>query len=128
MKKYIVLTVSLIITGCSTLGEAYKSASMLQLDMAESYYTGLCKTLYDIEDDLEAQDCAMKYINARYAQSSNIRQNQQTGQPGTPVYSSDECVGAIVNGVCHGSIIPKSAVPVRCYGTMINGQCTGAMF
>lgn len=47
---------------------------------------------------------------------------------GTPVYRADECVGPVVNGVCHGSILPKSAVPQRCYGTMLNGRCTGPQF
>jgi hypothetical protein len=44
------------------------------------------------------------------------------------VYSPDECIGAIVNGVCHGSILPKSAYHRTCYGEMLNGQCTGPMF
>lgn len=47
---------------------------------------------------------------------------------GTPVYRADECTGPVINGKCHGSIIPKSAVPQRCYGTMLNGQCTGPQF
>jgi hypothetical protein len=47
---------------------------------------------------------------------------------GTPVYRMDECTGPVINGECHGAIIPKSAVPQRCYGTMLNGQCTGPQF
>ena len=47
---------------------------------------------------------------------------------GTPIYRADECTGPVINGKCHGSIIPKSAVPQRCYGTMLNGQCTGPQF
>lgn len=46
----------------------------------------------------------------------------------TSVYTSDECVGAIVNGVCHGSIIPKTGYHRTCHGQMLNGQCTGPMF
>jgi len=44
------------------------------------------------------------------------------------VYSADECVGPVIMGRCHGSIIPKSAWQKKCYGQMLNGQCTGPMF
>lgn len=54
--------------------------------------------------------------------------NYQDGNSGSKVYSSDECIGAVVNGVCHGSILPKSGYHKTCHGTMINGQCTGPMF
>lgn len=47
---------------------------------------------------------------------------------GQPVYPASDCIGAVVNGVCHGSILPRQAVPVRCFGTMLNGKCTGPMF
>lgn len=47
---------------------------------------------------------------------------------GIPVYKADECVGPIVNGVCHGGVIPKSAWQTKCYGQMLNGECTGPMF
>jgi hypothetical protein len=47
---------------------------------------------------------------------------------GIPVYRADECTGPVINGECHGAIIPKSAVPQRCHGTMLNGQCTGPQF
>lgn len=47
--------------------------------------------------------------------------------PGTPVYQASECIGAVVAGVCHGSVVPDG-VPQRCYGQMINGQCTGPQF
>jgi hypothetical protein len=39
----------------------------------------------------------------------------------------DECVGTVIAGVCHGTIIPKQAVRPRCYGQMLNGVCTGAL-
>lgn len=52
----------------------------------------------------------------------------QDGTTGSKVYSSEECIGAVVNGVCHGSILPKPGYRKTCHGTMINGQCTGPMF
>lgn len=47
---------------------------------------------------------------------------------GQPVYSADECIGPVINGVCHGQILPKSAYHKTCYGQMLNGVCTGPMF
>lgn len=43
------------------------------------------------------------------------------------VYRADECIGPVINGRCHGSILQKGYAPT-CYGTMLNGQCTGPMF
>ncbi|WP_257287948.1 hypothetical protein [Endozoicomonas sp. SESOKO2] len=48
-------------------------------------------------------------------------------QSGQKVYRPDECTGPVINGECHGAVIPKGYVPT-CYGTMLNGQCTGPMF
>jgi len=45
-----------------------------------------------------------------------------------PVYRADECIGAVVNGVCHGSVIAPPDLKPRCYGVMLNGQCTGPQF
>ncbi len=45
-----------------------------------------------------------------------------------PVYSSSECVGPIVAGVCHGAILPNQATHPVCHGEMLDGTCTGPMF
>ncbi len=63
----------------------------------------------------------------RGIQSSSARRATESSY-GTKVYREDECIGSIVNGVCHGSILPKTANHPTCYGQMINGQCTGPMF
>jgi hypothetical protein len=48
---------------------------------------------------------------------------------GQSVYSPNECIGAVVMGVCHGSILPDYSRPhPTCYGQMLNGVCTGPMF
>jgi len=45
------------------------------------------------------------------------------------VFSPHECIGAVVNGQCYGSILPDYSRPhATCYGQMINGVCTGPMF
>ncbi len=47
---------------------------------------------------------------------------------GVRVYSPSQCIGAVVMGVCHGSIMPNGSQPMTCHGQMLNGQCTGPMF
>lgn len=48
---------------------------------------------------------------------------------GQTVYSQRECIGAVVNGQCYGSILPDySRSHQTCYGQMLNGTCTGPMF
>ncbi len=54
--------------------------------------------------------------------------NYLSNYGGTTVYSEDECIGPVIMGKCHGSIVPKSAYHKKCYGQMLNGQCTGPMF
>jgi len=46
----------------------------------------------------------------------------------TVVFPARECIGAVVNGVCHGGRISTDPMPVRCHGEMLNGRCTGPMF
>ena len=58
----------------------------------------------------------------------NSQQRNITRPNGTTVYRADECIGAIVNSVCRGSILPKQSVHKKCYGQMLNGRCTGPMF
>jgi hypothetical protein len=46
---------------------------------------------------------------------------------GQPVISSSDCIGAVVNGVCHGTPAP-GAQTATCHGQMVGGVCTGPMF
>lgn len=48
--------------------------------------------------------------------------------PGIPLYPEDDCIGAVVNGVCHGTIITPPDLQPRCYGTFLNGECIGPKF
>ena len=61
-------------------------------------------------------------------QTTPIQQEVQMQQQyGQPVYRAQDCIGAVVNGVCHGST--GAAQPqATCYGQMLNGQCTGPQF
>lgn len=59
-----------------------------------------------------------------------LEYSQPQYQYGQPVYRADQCIGAVVNGVCHGAVVPsaQSINPQRCYGQMLNGICTGPQF
>jgi hypothetical protein len=48
-------------------------------------------------------------------------------QSGQPVISSGDCIGAVVNGVCHGTPAPGAPMAI-CHGQMVAGVCTGPMF
>lgn len=65
----------------------------------------------------------------------NMFATPSTGLPsfdgfgGQPVYSEQDCIGAVVAGVCRGSVLPQGGGPQkRCYGAMVGGICTGPMF
>ena len=103
---------------------------------AVEYCVGKFKnsSLTDEEYKQQIKPCLETEYNKRMdfyiSQSNNNQSSKQpvTGSSGNKVYSSDECIGAIVNGVCHGSILPRPGYHKTCHGTMINGQCTGPMF
>jgi len=74
-------------------------------------------------------DCGEGGTVSRYPDQQYVVPSQYDSDGyGIPVYKADECVGPIVNGVCHGGVIPKSAWQTKCYGQMLNGECTGPMF
>ena len=124
--KGIIIVFAFMLTGCATIYDSQSSLQKMSYDLAINTYTTVCTTVHGLEGEA-AKECAINYIKSgsrhRVKGSSSIHNAQ-----GTPVYSADECIGAIVNGQCHGSILPKRAVHPRCYGTMLNGQCTGPMF
>lgn len=70
----------------------------------------------------------------QYGQPAQPYSQPIYGQPAysqpQPVYQADDCIGAVVAGVCHGAVNPAASArqPVRCYGAMVGGQCTGPQF
>ena len=55
------------------------------------------------------------------------RQTGVGGQYGQSVINSGDCIGAVVNGMCHGTAAPGAPM-ATCHGEMIGGICTGPMF
>ena len=49
-------------------------------------------------------------------------------EQGGKVYDPSECIGPVIMGRCHGSILPNKAYHPTCHGTWLNGHCTGPMF
>lgn len=66
-------------------------------------------------------------LTQQQLQQLPMQQLPMQQQYGEPVYRAQDCIGAVVNGVCNGST--GAAQPrATCYGQMLNGQCTGPMY
>ena len=122
-----------IIAGCSTIGEMAASARATRSNIAVAYAENFCKATISNKPDTDRQadiDSCTKDMYGRLMAKSRTGSSVYpvgSSTTGQKVYRADECIGAVVNGQCHGSIIPKGYAPT-CYGTMLNGQCTGPMF
>ena len=51
----------------------------------------------------------------------------QLGDTDKMIRASD-CIGAVVNGKCHGQTIDGQWNNKTCHGTILNGECIGAEF
>lgn len=67
-------------------------------------------------------------VIARTVFAPVVTSTPATNAQGQVVYSASQCIGSVVNGVCHGSIMPDAQYHPTCYGQMLNGQCIGPMF
>ncbi|WP_422463223.1 MULTISPECIES: hypothetical protein [unclassified Endozoicomonas] len=145
----VILGLTIASTGCTSVA---RKVGELQIAVYETYYNAFdqmarngaeesCQKQQEESsgqmDSLAYEQCLASeyqqqmdfYVSTmnRGIQNSSARRATQSSY-GTKVYRADECIGSIVNGVCHGSILPKTANHPTCYGQMINGQCTGPMF
>nr|WP_180202429.1 hypothetical protein [Pseudomonas sp. SbOxS1]NYU01860.1 hypothetical protein [Pseudomonas sp. SbOxS1] len=90
-----------------------------------------CAELVDARRDylqwVDSLDLPRQTTPVQQQQVAPMQQQMQMQQYGQPVYRAQDCIGAVVNGVCHGST--GAAQPkATCYGQMLNGQCTGPQF
>jgi hypothetical protein len=84
--------------------------------------TELINARRDLQQWRDSLDLPGQTTPTQQQQTTPIQQ-----QYGQPVYRSQDCIGAVVNGVCHGST--GAAQPLAtCYGQILNGQCTGPQF
>ena len=61
--------------------------------------------------------------------SSQPRTQEPVTQEGDrKVYDADECIGPVINGGCHGEILPKKSYHPTCHGEWVGGRCTGPQF
>ena len=96
---------------------------MLSLMMLAFIFTAGCAEM------IEARRTAQQWRDSLGlpSRATPTQQKMQQQQYGEPVYRAEDCIGAVVNGVCHGST--GAAQPrATCYGQMLNGQCTGPMY
>ncbi len=151
VKTAFTVSVFALMTGCTSIAEyaadarasydkgMYEALSKAAMEDAKNHCVS---EFQDKTDQVKANPDLVKtcidndyqqrldfYIaNANSSSPSRRAASQPVTAHGQKVYRADECVGAVVNGQCHGSIIPKSTNRPTCYGDMINGQCTGPMF
>ena len=90
-----------------------------------------CADLIDTRRDYlqwrNSLDLPRQTTSVQQQQTTPMQQQMQMQQYGQPVYRAQDCIGTVVNGVCHGST--GGAQPqATCYGQMLNGQCTGPQF
>ncbi|MNR23776.1 hypothetical protein D3C85_1408150 [compost metagenome] len=93
--------------------------------------TAGCAGLIDARRDYlqwrNSLDLPRQSVPMQQQQTTPLQQMQMQQQYGQPVYRAQDCIGAAVNGECHGST--GAAQPqAACYGRMLNGQCTGPQF
>jgi hypothetical protein len=61
-------------------------------------------------------------------QSFAPRTSRPGAGAGEKVYDASECIGPVIRGRCHGTILPNQAYHPTCHGAWLNGECTGPMF
>lgn len=105
-------------------------AMLFMLALALISTTG-CAELVDACRDylqwVDSLDLPQQATPAQQQQTTPMQQQMQMQQYGQPVYRAQDCIGAVVNGVCHGSTGAAQPQAI-CYGQMLNGQCTGPRF
>jgi hypothetical protein len=78
-----------------------------------------------------SEDTSVRFGHSSGPSAPPVMGGEESGHnlgAGQTVYSSDDCIGAVVNGVCYGTIAPGAPSLGTCYGEMTGGVCAGAMF
>lgn len=113
-----------------------KNNGQLNAELANSQYK---KALSELIAAIEIRDTALvrqqeRVANALMAAGQGMSAHNQYRNSGgyvaqsNSVYREDECVGPVIMGRCHGSVIDKGGYHPTCHGEWLNGQCTGPMF
>ena len=118
-----ILALLMVASGCSV-------SSSQTAPQRESFANKLGKSFLDLAlpsefNELVGLPREGHSVGRPLVQQRPLVQHQSHGQT---VYDEDECIGAVVNGRCHGSILPKGGYRKKCYGEWLGGQCTGPMF
>ena len=148
MKKIgLLFFISIASTGCSNLPPCGTSAAI----GAEECRNPTCQTAEAAEARSNGyRGCTNSFLTHLLEESGNTSsqptyQRQPAYRPPTAVstsaqpnishtpeqnkfrvYTPDKCLGAVVNGQCHGTIIDTTPAKY-CHGTMILGECHGTV-
>ncbi len=156
MRTVILITV-LLLSACAvaptTQVQPTSDATFAELDRINAELIAECTA----EGRQTADWCARTYNQITLETKQNIIAKREAAQPaapgagsyprtsravvtqnpnvfGTPVIRAEDCIGAVVADVCHGTPTPRAEIEIetglapRCYGQMIGGRCTGPMF
>ena len=124
----VLLAVAVLLISCAT--PQYRNSVDEQ---TLTWIIQFCKSNYPT-DATEEAECVKQLHSAALKGQAKRASRERTPRPsafsdyGSKVYEAGECIGPVIMGKCHGSILPKKAYHPRCYGTWLNGQCTGPMF
>lgn len=100
---------------------------MLYLMMLAFISTAGCAEMIKARRDAQQWRDSLGLPSRATLTQQQLQQLPMQQQYGEPVYRAQDCIGAVVNGVCNGST--GAAQPrATCYGQMLNGQCTGPMY
>jgi hypothetical protein len=135
---WILPTIALL-TGCTNSAQT-RTAAATDCGLHFTGGSGLLRLLGAMGalDRPAGRDCQRQTSTVRHGPPILQEEESTTGEnvivapnigEGQTVYSPRECIGAVVMGVCHGSILPDYSRPhPTCYGQMLNGICTEPMF
>jgi hypothetical protein len=137
----------LMLAGCASTGtqNAATSGEDAEKLAALKYFETECEHVYSYLPDFALDACvSLSYSHYELQKASALsgggRSSYSSGSPASgydttlqgdssgKVYRASECIGAVVNGTCHGAVIDTQRMRPRCHGTMIGGSCTGPQF
>jgi len=84
-------------------------------------------------DTSKCKDSYSLYMATLQSAKPKVKLEHEIGlsEPNTvnqhKVFPASDCIGAVVNGICHGSVI-DTGQGMTCHGEMLDGKCTGPLF
>ena len=140
---FFILACALVLVDCTSTANQEAAASSEEIDKqaALKFFRTECEARDGVLPESTLDACAQLYYAQHQLQQAvglsgtsgraGSMPDQNTtldGDTSNKVYQASECIGAVVNNVCHGSVIDTQPMRQRCHGQMIGGRCTGPQF